>query len=70
MIGMTHMTLYQAILGISTLVMMVPVPLASAHQAGALTLLSLGEWMCFSLPVPVPVKESVWAICVIVLCGG
>ena len=39
--GMLHMTLVQVALGIATLMWHVPVELGSAHQAGALTLLSL-----------------------------
>jgi cytochrome c oxidase assembly protein subunit 15 len=36
-------------LGISTLLMMVPVPLAAAHQAGALTLFATSLWACHGL---------------------
>jgi len=35
----------QVALGITTLLMLVPVPLGVAHQAGALTLLSTGMWL-------------------------
>jgi cytochrome c oxidase assembly protein subunit 15 len=35
----------QASLGISTLIYMVPIPLASAHQAGSLTLLTAALWL-------------------------
>lgn len=35
----------QVALGISTLLWLVPVPLASAHQGGSLTLLSCAIWM-------------------------
>lgn len=35
------MSLLQVSLGISTLIYLVPIPLASAHQAGSLVLLSL-----------------------------
>jgi cytochrome c oxidase assembly protein subunit 15 len=38
--GLVHLVLLQVALGISTLVYMVPVPLAALHQAGALALLS------------------------------
>ena len=40
MLGVVHLVLLQVTLGISTLIYMVPVPLAAAHQAGALALLS------------------------------
>lgn len=39
----------QVALGISTLLMYVPVPLAAAHQAGSLVLLSLLSWSVHSL---------------------
>ncbi|KAI0969527.1 cytochrome c oxidase assembly protein COX15 [Xylaria arbuscula] len=38
--GMVHLVSLQAALGISTLIYMVPIPLAAAHQAGALALLT------------------------------
>jgi cytochrome c oxidase assembly protein subunit 15 len=38
------MTALQVALGISTLLLVVPVPLAAAHQAGAVMLLSLALW--------------------------
>ena len=40
MLGVVHLVLLQATLGITTLLYLVPVPLAAAHQAGALALLS------------------------------
>lgn len=39
--GTFHMSLLQVSLGISTLIYLVPIPLASAHQAGSLVLLTL-----------------------------
>lgn len=39
--GTMHMAILQVALGISTLVYLVPIPLAAAHQAGSLVLLSL-----------------------------
>jgi cytochrome c oxidase assembly protein subunit 15 len=39
-LGLVHLVSLQATLGISTLIYMVPTWLASAHQAGALALLS------------------------------
>jgi cytochrome c oxidase assembly protein subunit 15 len=40
MLGVVHLVCMQAALGISTLLYLVPVPLAAAHQAGSLALLS------------------------------
>lgn len=40
MLGVVHLVSLQVALGISTLIYLVPVPLASAHQAGSLALLS------------------------------
>ena len=37
--------LLQLSLGIATLLLYVPTPVAAAHQTGALTLLSLAVWM-------------------------
>ncbi|KAI9672966.1 MAG: Cytochrome c oxidase assembly protein cox15 [Caeruleum heppii] len=38
--GVVHLVFLQVVLGISTLIYLVPLPLASAHQAGSLALLS------------------------------
>jgi cytochrome c oxidase assembly protein subunit 15 len=40
MLGVVHLVLIQVALGISTLIYLVPTPIAAAHQAGALALLS------------------------------
>jgi heme a synthase len=40
MLGVVHLVSLQVILGISTLIYLVPIPLAAAHQAGSLALLS------------------------------
>jgi cytochrome c oxidase assembly protein subunit 15 len=40
MLGVVHLAFLQVLLGISTLIYLVPVPLAAAHQAGSLALLS------------------------------
>lgn len=40
MLGVVHLVTLQVLLGISTLVYLVPIPLAAAHQAGSLALLS------------------------------
>lgn len=47
-----HMAFLQVALGISTLVYLVPVPLAAAHQAGSLVLLSLCVAAGASLKMP------------------
>jgi cytochrome c oxidase assembly protein subunit 15 len=39
-LGVVHLVWFQVALGISTLIYLVPVPLASAHQAGSLALLT------------------------------
>ncbi len=39
--------LLQVFLGISTLLLVVPVPLAAAHQAGALVLFTAALWCCY-----------------------
>lgn len=41
--GLASIASLQAALGISTLLYSVPLPLAVAHQAGALTLLTVGS---------------------------
>jgi len=43
----------QVALGISTLVLVVPTPLAAAHQAGAVLLLTVTLWLLFELRTPV-----------------
>jgi cytochrome c oxidase assembly protein subunit 15 len=40
MVGVVHLAFVQVLLGISTLIYLVPVPLAAAHQAGSLALLT------------------------------
>eukprot|EP00954_Amorphochlora_amoebiformis_P022047 1350552-Amorphochlora_amoeboformis.AAC.1 len=50
------MNVHQVSLGISTLLMHVPVPLASAHQMGSLTLLTLSLWLVHTLH---PISRSV-----------
>lgn len=42
----------QVALGVSTLLFVVPVPLAAAHQAGAVLLLTATLWLIFELRVP------------------
>jgi len=39
----------QVTLGITTLIYMVPTPLAALHQAGALTLLTTNFWLVHTL---------------------
>ena len=42
----------QVTLGIATLLLVVPVPLAAAHQAGAVVLLTAALWVAFELRLP------------------
>lgn len=58
-LGMIHMASLQVALGISTLIYMVPVSLAAAHQAGSLMLLTTGLVLCHRLHVP---KSTVRAL--------
>ena len=41
----------QVSLGIATLLYLVPVPLAAAHQGGSLTLLTLAIWLIHTLRI-------------------
>ncbi|KAK4100506.1 COX15-CtaA-domain-containing protein [Parathielavia hyrcaniae] len=50
--GLLHLVLVQVTLGITTLMYMVPVPLAAAHQAGALALLTGALVLGHRLRVP------------------
>ncbi|PHH75548.1 hypothetical protein CDD80_2303 [Ophiocordyceps camponoti-rufipedis] len=50
--GLVHLVTLQATLGISTLIYMVPVPLAAAHQAGSLALLTGALILAHRLHVP------------------
>ncbi len=50
------MTVAQAGLGIATLLTQVAIPLAAAHQAGALLALSLALWTAYELPRPSPAR--------------
>mmetsp|Transcript_15900 Transcript_15900/g.23964 ORF Transcript_15900/g.23964 Transcript_15900/m.23964 type:complete len:475 (+) Transcript_15900:84-1508(+) len=54
---MLGMSAVQVSLGISTLLLHVPVPLASAHQMGSLTLLTLSLWFVHTL-LPLRVATS------------
>lgn len=51
-LGLVHLVSFQAALGISTLIYMVPIHLAATHQAGALLLLSGALVLCHRLHVP------------------
>jgi cytochrome c oxidase assembly protein subunit 15 len=50
--GLLIIVCLQMTLGISTLLLVVPVPLAAAHQAGAVLLLSVTLWLIFELRTP------------------
>eukprot|EP00047_Mylnosiga_fluctuans_P004712 m.236120 g.236120 ORF g.236120 m.236120 type:complete len:389 (-) comp12930_c0_seq1:86-1252(-) len=47
--ALTHMSWVQVALGISTLLLFVPVHLGATHQAGALTLMTLATWAVHEL---------------------
>lgn len=51
------MALVQLALGVLTLVLVVPIPLAALHQAGALMLLSFGLWTLLELRAPASLRE-------------
>ncbi|MCC7048992.1 MAG: COX15/CtaA family protein [Alphaproteobacteria bacterium] len=48
-IALLHLALVQVALGIATLLLVVPVPLAALHQAGAMALLTAALWLRFTL---------------------
>ncbi|MDA1357908.1 MAG: COX15/CtaA family protein [Proteobacteria bacterium] len=50
--GLLIMVCLQVALGISTLVLVVPTPLAAAHQTGAVLLLTVTLWLLFELRAP------------------
>lgn len=58
-IGLVHLVSLQAALGISTLIYMVPIPLAAAHQAGSLAVLTGALVLAHRLHVP---KSTVRAV--------
>ncbi|KAK8034675.1 cytochrome oxidase assembly protein [Apiospora rasikravindrae] len=58
-LGIVHLASLQVALGISTLIYMVPISLAAAHQAGALALLTGALLLGQRLRVPRPVIASV-----------
>jgi len=53
-LGLVHLVSLQAALGISTLIYMVPIPLAAAHQAGSLAVLTGALVLAHRLHVPAP----------------
>lgn len=52
--GLVHLVLMQAALGISTLIYLVPLPLAAAHQAGSVMVLSGALLLAHRMHVPAP----------------
>lgn len=52
--GLLHIVSFQVALGISTLIYMVPISLAAAHQAGSLGVLSVALILAHRLHVPKP----------------
>lgn len=55
--GFAAMAALQLALGIVTLLLVMPIPLAALHQAGALVLLSFGLWALLELRAPVTLRE-------------
>ena len=51
-IGVVHLTIFQVVLGISTLIYMVPIPLGALHQAGSLLVLTGALGLAHRLHVP------------------
>ena len=47
--SLVAMSIMQVTLGISTLLLYVPVSLAAVHQSGSLALLSFAIWLCTEL---------------------
>ncbi len=48
-IALAHLAVLQAALGIATLLLVVPAPLAALHQAGAMALFTLALWLRFAV---------------------
>ncbi|KAK2595424.1 Cytochrome c oxidase assembly protein cox15 [Conoideocrella luteorostrata] len=57
--GLVHLVCLQVALGISTLIYMVPIPLAAAHQAGSLAVLTGALVLAHRLRVPKPTLRMV-----------
>ncbi|KZZ91363.1 Heme A synthase/Protoheme IX farnesyltransferase [Moelleriella libera RCEF 2490] len=57
--GLVHLVCMQVALGISTLIYMVPVPLAAAHQAGSLAVLTGALILAHRLKVPRPTVRRI-----------
>lgn len=57
--GLVHLASMQVALGISTLIYMVPVPLAAAHQAGSLAVLTGALVLAHRLRVPRPTLRMI-----------
>ncbi|KAG9251483.1 putative cytochrome c oxidase assembly protein [Emericellopsis atlantica] len=56
-LGLVHLVTMQAALGISTLIYMVPIPLAAAHQAGSLAVLTGALVLAQRMHVPRPTVQ-------------
>lgn len=57
--GLVHLVCLQVALGISTLIYMVPIPLAAAHQAGSLAVLTGALVLAHRLRVPKPTLRMI-----------
>ncbi|GAB0134576.1 hypothetical protein EsDP_00002941 [Epichloe bromicola] len=58
-LGLVHLVCIQVALGISTLIYMVPIPLAAAHQAGSLGVLTGALVLAHRLRVPKPTMRLI-----------
>ncbi|KAG5929938.1 hypothetical protein E4U42_003870 [Claviceps africana] len=58
-LGLVHLVCLQVALGISTLIYMVPIPLAAAHQAGSLAVLTGALVLAHRLKVPRPTMRLI-----------
>lgn len=57
--GLVHLVTLQAALGISTLIYMIPIPLAAAHQAGSLLVFTMAMVLAQRLRGPGPVMMKI-----------
>jgi heme a synthase len=55
--GVAVMAALQLVLGVLTLVLVVPIPVAALHQGGALVLLSFGLWALLELRAPATLRD-------------
>jgi cytochrome c oxidase assembly protein subunit 15 len=56
--ALTTWVLIQAALGVATVLLIVPLPLAAAHQAGAVVLWTLALWVAFEMRQPAQARPA------------